>query len=273
MIEGVSTPTDPNHGSLLDSPPLPPLDPVSGRTPAAVLRIAHRALELLGPDPDAACAAVRSAGAHLVEVDARVTGDGALVVAHDPWVQIDGVRCWISDLPEQVVLAADRTVLPLASALAAIRRHDLGLYLDIKSIDPPSAHWLAGALVEAELTEHSVLASSRSDAVALCARAVPQVSRAVLFASDTEDPVQLAAAVHAQFVHPCWERFDAPDQMLPDAWIDRVRAQGLGIVTWHEERPEVLAALLARDVDGICTDDMALLTATARSMPPAGSAE
>jgi glycerophosphoryl diester phosphodiesterase len=262
MADGVSTQLDPAPEAA-GTAALPPLTPVLGRAPGDVLRIAHRSLELLGPDPAVACAGVRSAGAHLVEVDARVTGDGALVVAHDPWVRVDGARQWIADLPARVVLEADHTVLPLAAALTSIRRHGLGLYLDIKSIDPPSAQWLAGALMDVGLADSSVLASSRSDAVALCAQAAPEIPRAVLFASDTEDPVQLAHAVQADFVHPCWERFDAPHEFLTDAWVDRVRDRGLGIITWHEERAHVLTALVARGVDGICTDDMALLTATA----------
>jgi putative hydrolase of the HAD superfamily len=41
----------------------------------------------------------------------------------------------------------------------------------------------------------------------------------------------------------------------------RVRAAGLGIVSWHEERPEVIAGLRARGVDAICTDRPELLVA------------
>jgi glycerophosphoryl diester phosphodiesterase len=43
----------------------------------------------------------------------------------------------------------------------------------------------------------------------------------------------------------------------------------VGVVCWHEERPEVIAELLALGVDGICTDEPALLTRLATRRPAA----
>lgn len=235
----------------------------SARSRQLILRIAHRGIQLRGPDPVLACRAVRAEGAHLIEVDARVTADGQLVVAHDPWIaDRSGERCWIADESATAVTASDSRILLLSDVLTAIAGCGIGLYLDIKSIDAPAARWIGVALRDSGLSERSVLASSRSDVVALCSRELPELPRAVLFASDTEDPVQLAAAVDAQFVHPCWERFPAPHQLLTTRWVERVRSNGLGIVSWHEERREVLDALAGIGVDGICTDDVPLLTTT-----------
>ncbi|MGH3926451.1 MAG: hypothetical protein ACRDTT_26910, partial [Pseudonocardiaceae bacterium] len=58
----------------------------------------------------------------------------------------------------------------------------------------------------------------------------------------------------ANFVHPCWEATQRPDQMLSRGWLDSARLPGLGVVCWHEERPDVLAALRDLGVDGVCTD-------------------
>jgi glycerophosphoryl diester phosphodiesterase len=38
-----------------------------------------------------------------------------------------------------------------------------------------------------------------------------------------------------------------------------VRAAGLGIIAWHEERPAEIAALRALGVDGICSNAPDLL--------------
>jgi len=48
---------------------------------------------------------------------------------------------------------------------------------------------------------------------------------------------------------------------LTPEWIARVREANLGIVCWHEERPEEIAALRQLGVDAICSDAPELLLA------------
>jgi glycerophosphoryl diester phosphodiesterase len=136
----------------------------------------------------------------------------------------------------------------------------LGLYVDVKSLTTGAAQYLVDVLREADMIDSTILASPRSDLIALCADVAPDVPRAVLFGSTLEEPVQLAHAVSAHFVHPCWEAQSRPDRMLAGAWLDRVRNHHLGVICWHEERPEVLAGLYQLGVDGICTDTPGLLT-------------
>ena len=73
------------------------------------------------------------------------------------------------------------------------------------------------------------------------------------------DAVQLARSIKASYVHPCWERYDHPSDLLTPEWIARVRQAGLGIILWHEERPSEIAALRQLGVDGICSDAPELL--------------
>ena len=110
------------------------------------------------------------------------------------------------------------------------------------------------------MAERVILASARSDIVAMCAQVASELPRSVLFASVHEEPVQLAQSVGADFVHPCWEGQPRPDQLLAGPWLARVRGRGLGVICWHEERPEVVKALYKLGVDGICTDEPPLLT-------------
>jgi glycerophosphoryl diester phosphodiesterase len=77
----------------------------------------------------------------------------------------------------------------------------------------------------------------------------------ILFSAVELDPVGLARSIHADYVHPCWERRAAqPHTLLTPDWVERVHDAGLGIVCWHEERPEEIAALRALGVDAICSD-------------------
>jgi glycerophosphoryl diester phosphodiesterase len=41
--------------------------------------------------------------------------------------------------------------------------------------------------------------------------------------------------------------------------VARVREVDLGIIGWHEERPDVIAALRRVGIDGICSDAPELL--------------
>ena len=102
---------------------------------------------------------------------------------------------------------------------------------------------------------HGVIAGSfRPDWLAEIKIALPVMHTSVLFSSVQVDPVSLAQSVGAQYVHPCWERHAHPSRLLTPAWIKRVRDAGLGIVCWHEERHEEIAALRKLGVDAICSD-------------------
>jgi glycerophosphoryl diester phosphodiesterase len=110
------------------------------------------------------------------------------------------------------------------------------------------------------MTARTIFASADPQTVAAFSRISNAIPRAVLFRGLAEDPVRLAHLAQADFIHPCWEDEEHPDRLLSHAWLDTARAQRLGVVTWHEERPDVLVALRELGVDGICTDTPGLLT-------------
>jgi glycerophosphoryl diester phosphodiesterase len=86
------------------------------------------------------------------------------------------------------------------------------------------------------------------------------IATSVLFSAPNVDPVKLAQAVAADYVHPCWERLDPePHKLLTVDWISRMRQAGLGIILWHAERPAEIAALRKLGVDGICSNAPELL--------------
>ncbi|MET0236411.1 MAG: glycerophosphodiester phosphodiesterase [Kibdelosporangium sp.] len=244
---------------------LPPLRPVERRAPHEVLQIAHRGgshgAENYEPGHLVRIAAV---GAHLVEIDIRTTGDGHLVVHHDPEIVVEGhpARIDAMSLGDLTALAPGRAE-PAAAVVRAARQAGLGVYLDIKDIPDPATQRLIDLLTAEDMTGRTVLASSDIAIVARCAVAAPDVSRAILFHPVDVDPIDLARAASANFLHPCWEYENRPDKLLAGPWLDDVRRHGLGVVCWHEERPDVLTGLLNLGVDGICTDDPALLAALA----------
>lgn len=239
-------------------PALPSLWPAAHRAAADILCIAHRGGA--SGDEDYRPENLRrlaQLGVHLVEIDLRTTKDGRLVVHHDPSIQIgDELRPIAAH-----TLAEWRGLIPAAeTVLTAIRAAGLGAYLDIKDVTGAAAEWLVHFLTAERMTTMAILASVDPATVREFAQLSDAIPRAVLFRELDADPVRLARLAQAHHVHPCWEAEKRPDLLLSDTWLTAVRAEGLGVICWHEERPDVISALGALGVDGICTDAPELLT-------------
>lgn len=230
------------------------LFPAMPRSAGDVLRIAHRSLDGAA-NPALVCRELVDQGAHLVELDVRISADEKLFVWHDPWLMSENGRRWLRDTPSDRV---PERIGRLADVLGIAADVGLGVYLDIKTLTVDAAGALLASLHDAGLTQRCVLASARSDIVATLSR-LTTLPRAVLFRALDEDPLQLAESVGASFVHPCWEQLTSPHRELTAEWLARLAGHGVGVICWHEERPDELTALLELGVDGICTDDMPLL--------------
>ena len=63
-----------------------------------------------------------------------------------------------------------------------------------------------------------------------------------------------------------------PHRLLTADWLRQVREAGLGIICWHEERPDEIAALYDLGVDAICSDTPDRLTAQENARRPGGAA-
>lgn len=241
------------------------------RAPGDVLRISHRGRTSVSDvasegDRRINIQRIADTGAHLVELDLRATRDGQLVIHHDAEFVANGRSTAVAanDLADLLRLLPGG--LPtVAEIFAAARQAGLGIYADIKSLSPSDIGRLARLIVSEGMADRIVLASDSTEIVAMCGDLVPDIPRSVLFRSVDEDPIGLAERTSANFVHPCWEDDARPDRHLTQAWLARVRERGLGVICWHEERPEVMSALLRLGVDGICTDEPALLTRLASS--------
>jgi glycerophosphoryl diester phosphodiesterase len=243
------------------NPALPSLWPAGPRAASDILQIAHRGGASGAEDYRLAnLRRIARLGAHLVEVDLRTTSDGSLIAYHDPTVRVDGTEWRVNEhaLAEwRERLPSGR--MPLAeTVLAAVRDAGLGLYLDVKDVPSTAAARLIRLLTNEQMTAKTILASTNPESVALFSRISGLVPRAVLFRERDADPLQVAGAAQANFVHPCWEDEERPDQLL-HTWLHSVREHDLGVICWHEERPKVLTALRDLGVDGICTDAPGLL--------------
>lgn len=229
------------------------------------LRIAHRGASAYAQEGSkSSVEKAAELGSDMIEADIRVTRDDVPVIAHDSSLKrVFGVSGEINELTLDELKAATpegrQPVLTFDEMLDLCSKLGLGLYLDIKEITPTAMHSVVASLRRKGMMRYAIFGSFRPDLLAEIKTAAPSASTSILFSSVHVDPVALASAVKADYVHPCWERFESPSSLLTPEWIERVRDAGLGIVCWHEERPAEIAALNALGVDGICSDQPELL--------------
>jgi glycerophosphoryl diester phosphodiesterase len=228
------------------------------------LRIAHRGASAHAPENTLA-AFVKAAelGADMVELDLHNSEDGTPVVIHDPDLErttngMGFVYAQRIEALKQLDAGGGERIPTLDEAVNCCRAHDLGMYLELKN--ELAAHAVAAVVRAQDLYDRVIVASFRTDWLAELRALDPRIATAALFSSTHVDPIPLAAAVGAAYVHPGWEyRAAEPHRLLTPEWIRRVHAARLGIVSWHEERPSEIAILRRLGLEGICSNAPELL--------------
>lgn len=220
-----------------------------------LLIIAHRGASAKAPENtlDAIRQAARD-GADVVELDVRVTADGIPVLHHDAGIHWpDGASRPVVEVFFHELRAARPEIPTLAEALEVCRESGLGAYLDLKA---PEAVEPAALIVQQTGMLPFVIFGAREPATLHAVRrAIPWAYRSIMFENPEVDPIVLAEAAGAHYVHPCWEGQSLrPEEQLTSAWAKRVHTRGLGIISWHEERPAALEALKSAGVDAVTTD-------------------
>lgn len=236
----------------------------AARAGHSYLKIGHRGASAYAPENT--LAAIRKAaelGADMVELDVHCCRDGTPVIIHDQDISrtTDG-RGSVYDYRLEELRAFDagggERIPTLDEAVRCCIDLGLGLYLEIKDVFCVGS--IAAAVRADDLFDTCIVSSFRADWLAELKAQEPRIRAAVLFGSIHVDAVALARAARADYVHPGWEtQAVEPHKLLTPEWIARVRAAGLGIIAWHEERPSEIAALRELGVDGICSNAPDLL--------------
>jgi len=227
------------------------------------LRIGHRGARAHAPDNT--LLGIRKAatlGADMVEIDVQRTADGQIVLAHDAHLTDGDGRAWPiqrSTLAQlrAIDLGQGERIPTFAEALKVCVEENIGAYIEIK--DGGTIEAAIATLRKEKVGGYVILASFRPDWLAQVKEIEPRLMTSILFDAPSVDAAKLAQSVRATFVHPCWERLPNPSALLTPEWVSRVREANLGIVCWHEERPEEIAALRQLGVDAICSDAPELL--------------
>jgi glycerophosphoryl diester phosphodiesterase len=212
--------------------------------------IAHRGASTAFPENTiAAFEGARRLGADWVELDARRSGDGGLIVHHDAHLG-DG-----SALVDLVREAIPPSIPDLDAALDACR--PLGVNIEIKNLpgDPDFdvSERVAAAVVELldrrGGTEPVLVSSFNLDTVDRVRALDPSVPTAWLRfeMGDVAEVIERTAERGHAALHP-WDPF------VDGALVALAHEAGLAVNTWTVDDPDRMRALVALGVDGIVTN-------------------
>jgi glycerophosphoryl diester phosphodiesterase len=205
-------------------------------------------------------------GATMIELDVHLSRDGHPVVIHDPDLSrtTNGTGL-VGDLPLDEIQRFDaglgERVPTLAQAIDLVRG-SAQLYIELKGQQTPAA--VVATLQEMGFVDQAILGSFYPWLPQKAKFLETAVRTSILISTRDQqaDYLQWALAVEADYLHPCWERGSpTPHKLLTPDLITDIRSHGLGIILWHEERPEELRELVKLDVDGICTNTPDVLAA------------
>jgi glycerophosphoryl diester phosphodiesterase len=263
-----------------DDVPQPPAEAPGPWDVEGLVNIAHRGGGLLAPEETlVAYENAVAVGAGALECDTHATSDGVVVCMHDETVDrtTDGTGA-IRDLTFEALRTLDAgyrftpddgqtypwrgagLVVPtLAEVLAAFP--DVRFSVEIKQAEPSIVDAVI-ADVDANGGRARVVGGSFDDATAAALRAAaPDLETAF---SLTETLLFVENAADDDYVPPA--RFlQSPmylgDTLLVDAsFVDGAHALGLAVHPWTVNDTAELEALIALGIDGIFTDDPALLS-------------
>lgn len=213
--------------------------------------IAHRGASAAAPENTVeAFRLARTLGADWVELDARRTRDGAVIVHHDA-VLADG----------RTIVELDRQELPdhvcdLAVALDACEGMHVNIEIknwpDDPDFDPSErvAEQVVDLVRERGLRDRVLVSCFHRPTIDRIRVLDPELATAFLFVLHEGTWEELAADVAAgghRALHP-WEGF------VDEAMVAAARAHGLELNVWTVDDPERMAQLVALGVDGLCTN-------------------
>jgi glycerophosphoryl diester phosphodiesterase len=197
----------------------------------------------------AAFAEARRLGCDGVELDVRLTADGALAIHHDAEIPGVGVICdlKVADLPAHVPLLAD--VLGVCDGMV--------VNVEIKNA-PQDPGWDQGEAVASLVAEcldttgwtERVIVSSFEPATLRAVQAADgRLALGALWGWGVEVGAALEQAVNSGFraVHPFLTSVDGD-------LVERAHAAGLAVNVWTVNSLDDLQAMVVLDVDAVITD-------------------
>lgn len=186
----------------------------------------------------------RSLGADGVELDVHFTGDGALLVHHDPEVRgVGPIREVSLETLRGVSLPNGETIPTLPEALAALE--GLEVWVELKGLPPEADRSLLQTLARSPTPSRCAVHSFDHRIIARLGRQSPSLRRGILSASYPLDPVTPMLAAGATVL---WQECRLIDAQL----VEAVHRTGCEVVAWTVNDSDLARHLTALGVDALC---------------------
>ena len=240
--------------------------------PAGPLIIGHRGYSESYPENTlAAFDAALQLGIDGCECDVHVSADGEVFLLHDDSLQRTcGVNRMASDLDWSALRALDAGSwkapefagerLPLLAEALRLHHGRGTLVIEIKAHGDvaPAVFGVLQAIEETNAYAASTVISFGFEYLQEVTRREPRLPclwlQSQIPASDDERDQLLAKVLEARF-----QGLSVLDRSLDRAFVRRAHRAGLAIWSWTVNTPEAAAAMVACEVDAICTDRPAWL--------------
>jgi glycerophosphoryl diester phosphodiesterase len=231
------------------------------------LAIAHRGASAY--EPENTLRAFRRAielGADMSELDVHLSKDGHIIVMHNALV--DSTTNGHGAIKEMTLAelkqldAGKGEPIPTLQQVVDLVRGRNGLYIELKGESTPRA--VVDLLCKSNFAEREqvIVGSFLPSLVKEVKDLAPQIAISLLVGPvfPADELVAMARDLRADYVHLCWERrHPQPHTLIPSDLLSTLHAAGLGVVLWHEERPEEIKILRTLEVDAICSNAPDLL--------------
>ncbi|MGN6692699.1 MAG: glycerophosphodiester phosphodiesterase [Aquihabitans sp.] len=226
--------------------------------------IAHRGASAAAPENTVeAFRLARELGADWVELDARRTVDGKVIVHHDAELA-DG----------RVIVETDRADLPesvcdLTDALDACEGMSINIEIKNWPADPDFdetelvARYVVGLIQERSLHDRVLISCFHYPTIQLVRELDPTIPTAflhILVDRSWDDLAADVAAAGHTALHP-W------DGLVDESLMTAAKANGLEVNVWTVDDPDRMAQLIALGVDGLCTNKPDLARAVVDATP------
>lgn len=195
-------------------------------------------------------------GADAVELDVHVTTDGTVIVHHDPVLRGTSSSAELAGRPIASLTTAqvasfqlaDGGAVPTLAEVAALLAGRLTLYCELKGAGStrPALDVLRGSGVACAVHafDHRMIADAATYA--------PDIARGVL---EVSRHVDAASTPRAAGARDLWQLVEYLDESL----VHEVHAAGGRVIAWTANDPAVVERLASWGVDGLCSDDVAMV--------------
>jgi len=224
------------------------------------LRIAHRGASGRGLAPENTLAAFEKAldiGVDMLEIDVRVTGDGQLIVLHDPSLDrttdCEGIVREMGLDEIRQADAGDGERVPILGEVFDLARNRAPILLEIKS--DFIAELGGQAIADAQIEEQVVVQSFNPQTVERVKRLAPHLPSSLLIGELPTTPSRVRARrLVSQVLEVGANTLSIWHATLTPSLIEEMRKRGIAVWAWTVDEEITMRDLAMMGVQGLVTN-------------------